>query len=176
MSTGGGNHDEPGSLEQFCRCEWPRLVGALTLYTGDPALAEDLAQETVARVCGEWDRVRSLGAPGAWAHRVAMNLAHSHFRRLRSRRRATPRLLAEQAAAGHDPDIAAALALRSAIARLPPRQQAALVLRYYADLPVRSVAEIMRCPEGTVKALTSRAIDALRRQQLLDDLPEEVTP
>jgi RNA polymerase sigma factor (sigma-70 family) len=174
MAMEGVFGGEADSLERFCRSEWPRLVGALTLYTGDWSLAEELAQETVARVCAEWGRVHRLAAPGAWAHRVAMNLAHSHFRRLQSRRRATQRLLASQPAAPEH-DVAGSLALRAAIARLPPRQQAALVLRYYIDLPVREVSEIMRCPEGTVKALTSRAMDALRRQSLLDDRPSGVT-
>jgi DNA-directed RNA polymerase specialized sigma24 family protein len=73
-----------------------------------------------------------------------------------------------------DGDVAAALALRTAVARLPDRQRAALVLRYFLDLPVRSVAEILRCPDGTVKTLTHRAISALRSQDLVDDLPIEV--
>lgn len=160
-------------LDGFCRSEWPRLVGALSLYTGDRFLAEELAQETIVRVCRDWHHVRSLAAPGAWAHRVAMNLAHSHFRRRRTAKRANDRAR-QRSEAGRDDDVASALALRSAVARLPRRQQSALVLRYFLDLPVRTVAEILRCPEGTVKGLTSRAITALRAQCLLDDVDMEV--
>ena len=146
-----------GDLDAFCRREWPRLVGALSLYTGDASLAEDLAQETIARVCQHWRRVQGLDAPGAWAHRVAVNLAHSHFRRRRVADRYDARHRASQPMDSLG-EVATALALRVAIARLPHRQQVALVARYYLDLPVRSVAQMLRCPEGTVKTLTSRAI------------------
>jgi DNA-directed RNA polymerase specialized sigma24 family protein len=71
----------PTDLTEFCEAEWPRLVGSLSLYTGDADLAEELAQEAVARVCRHWRRVRTMDAPAAWLHRVARNLAHSHFRR-----------------------------------------------------------------------------------------------
>jgi RNA polymerase sigma factor (sigma-70 family) len=60
------------------------------------------------------------------------------------------------------PDAAAVLAVRAAVARLPSRQRIAVVLRYFADLPVRDVAELMRIAEGTVKALTAQAIANLR--------------
>src|SRR4051794_33589310 len=72
--------DTLDDVDGFCRREWPRLVGALSLFTGDADLAEELAQETLARVCRDWRRVSQLAAPGAWAHRVAINLARSHFR------------------------------------------------------------------------------------------------
>ena len=73
----------PDELGAFCRAEWSRLVGALSLYTGDADLAEELAQEAVARVCRHWRKVRKMDAPAAWLHRVARNLAHSHYRRAR---------------------------------------------------------------------------------------------
>src|ERR1700681_3936800 len=117
-------------LDVFCRREWPRLVGALSLYTGDADLDEELAQETIARVCHHWGRVQRLDAPGAWAHRVAVNLAHSHFRN----RRVAERFAAQVRVP--DPgenlgDNTTAIALRTAVSRLPKRQQTALILRYY---------------------------------------------
>jgi len=75
----------------FCVAEHSRLVGALSLYCGDRTLAEELAQDALSRACRDWKKVRRLGAPGAWTHRVAINLANSHFRRaaieLRAKRR-----------------------------------------------------------------------------------------
>jgi RNA polymerase sigma-70 factor (ECF subfamily) len=62
----------------FCEAEWPRLVGALYLSTGDRALAEDLAQETLLRAFANWRRVSRLDAPGGWVHRVSLNLLRSH--------------------------------------------------------------------------------------------------
>lgn len=67
------------------------LVGALGLYTGDAALAEELAQEALARALLHWDRVGKARSPGAYVHRVAMNLANSHFRRRRAAGRALAR-------------------------------------------------------------------------------------
>jgi RNA polymerase sigma factor (sigma-70 family) len=173
MQRSGAKRTSDGDLDDFCRQEWPRLVGALSLYTGDPGLAEDLAQETIARVCQHWRRVRQLDAPGAWAHRVAVNLAHSHFRRRRVAERHDVRQ-ANSESVDSLGGIASAVAVRAAIARLPHRQQVALVARYYLDLPVRAVALILRCPEGTVKTLTHRAIANLRAAHLINDVELEM--
>lgn len=150
----------------FCRAEHPRLVGSMSLYTGDAALAEELAQEALARACRQWSQVSVMAAPGAWVHRVAINLANSHFRRLLLERRARQRIVDSQRTA--DPDVASAVAVRTAVAALPRRQRTAIVLRYFLDLPVKDVAAAMGCREGTVRALTSQAITALRRTHLLD--------
>ena len=153
----------------FCASEHPRLVGALSLYCGDRAVAEELAQDALARACRDWKRVRRLVAPGPWVHRVAINLAHSHFRRKRAEARARQRLHSTHRSEQHvEHDPATALAIRSAVASLPQRQRTALVLRYYLDLPVAQVALVMECPQGTVKTLTSKAIASLRRTLAVD--------
>ena len=157
----------PDEVSAFCRREWPRLVGSLSLFTGDGELAQELAQETLARVCRDWSKVSNLDAPGAWAHRVALNLAKSHYRHRAVARRADHRL--QPAAAIEDPDRATAIAVRNAVARLPVRQRTALVLRYFADLSVAETAETMQCPQGTVKTLTREAIRALRTMGLITE-------
>lgn len=151
--------EQDGPLE-FCRREYPRLVGSLSLYCRDPNLAEELAQDTLVRVCRDWARVRDMAAPGAWAHRVAINLANSWFRRLAAERRATRRLSVPSSYT--DPDAGDITDVRKAIHDLPERQRMAIVLRYYADLPVAQVAQIMKCAQGTVRAHTSRALVTLR--------------
>ena len=152
-------------LEDFCAGEYPRLVGALTLYCGTRATAEELAQEALIRVCQHWERVRGLQNPGAWAHRVAMNLASSHLRRVAAERRARGRLatLAESQRSAYEVEEASVERVRSAITALPRRQRRALILRYYIGLSVAEVAAEMNCPEGTVKRLTHEATKALRR-------------
>jgi RNA polymerase sigma factor (sigma-70 family) len=60
------------------------------------------------------------------------------------------------------PDAADRLAVRAAVASLPPRQRAVLVLRYFDDLSVADAAAALDCAEGTVKSLTHQAIAALR--------------
>jgi len=157
----------------FCVEEHPRLVGALSLYCGDRAVAEELAQDALARACRDWKKVRQLGAPGAWTHRVAINLAKSRFRRMSAEARAKRRLQEEQSVrndSGLDP--ATAMDIRRAVASLPRRQRTALILRYYVDMSVRDVAETMDCPEGTVKTLTSKSIDSLRQSLPLLELQE----
>jgi len=151
-----------GTVEDFCRREFPKLVGLLTLYCGDQATAEDLAQETLARVWQRWDSVHQLGSPELWARRVAVNLANSWFRRRSAGARALGRAasLVGQHEAPNEPDDE----LRRVIAGLAPRQRAVLLLRFYEDLSVTDTARLMRCREGTVKALTAQALDALRRR------------
>ncbi len=170
--------DEDANLAAFCRAEWPRLVGSMSLYLGRSDLAEDLAQEALIRVCARWDEVQQANSPSAWAHRVAFNLAKSHVRReatwARLRLRAVPRAdeLVER-------DSADALAVRAAVASLPTAQRQAVILRYFADLPIRDVAVVMECPENTVKTHVRRACARLRVSGLLngdafDEVEEEV--
>ena len=160
-------------LHEFCRAAHGPLVGAVGLFCGDLDLAEECAQEALLRVCRDWERVRSMDNPQAWAMTVACNLARSRFRHLSSLRRTLARQSALQSGSASAPDggdRADALAVRAAVAALPTRQRFALVLRYFADLSVRETAASMSCSEGTVKALTSQAIAGLRRAGLeVDD-------
>jgi RNA polymerase sigma-70 factor (ECF subfamily) len=150
------------SLIAFCEKELPKLTGSLTLYCGDPVLGEEFAQEALARLCLRWSRVRGMASPEAWVHRVAINLANSVFRRRLVERRAKHSLSTSTVV--DDPDSATAVAIRDAVSRLPRRQKTALVLRYYADLTVEDVAQLMECPPSTVKTLTRRAIQRLESQ------------
>ena len=163
-------HDVEASSElaSFCRLEYPRLVGTLSLYCGDSFVAEELAQEAIARVCRDWHRVCRMEAPGAWAHRVAINLANSHLRRRTAERKAGKKLAAQSYEQLDEPDTSTAVALRQAIAKLPRRQRTALVYRYFLDLSVREAAELMECPDGTVKTLTAKAIANLRKKDLIE--------
>lgn len=149
-------------LAQFCRREHPRLVSAVDLVTGSYPLAEDLAQETLARVCREWQRVRRMESPGGYAHRIAMNLATSTFRRRAAERRLATRLANGQPSAYDDPDSATALAVRESLQSLRPEQRKVLVLRYFLSLSIAETAEVLQMPEGTVKTHAHRGLTALR--------------
>jgi RNA polymerase sigma factor (sigma-70 family) len=158
-------------LAAFCQAEYRRLVGTLSLYCRDQHLAEELAQDVLLRVIDRWSRVRRLDCPSAWAHRVAINLANSHLRRRLAERRALRRLSGRSPATQQDADTPTALAVRAAVSGLPRRERAVVVLRFFADFPVRDVAELLAMPEGTVKTLTARALAALRATGLAE--PEE---
>lgn len=148
----------------LCAAQYPRLVGALRLHLRDDHVAEELAQEALARAYRDWTTVRAMTAPAAWILRVAFNLANSHHRRRSAQRRAHRRI----AAAGETPDTTSStddvLLVRATLARLRPRTREALILCYYADLSVAEVARLMRCPESTVKTLTRRGLMQLRAQ------------
>lgn len=168
-----GKGEAAGAEFSVCyRANFPRLLGSLILYTGDRELAMDLAQETMARAFRDWRKVSHLDAP-AWLHRVAFNLAKSAFRRRLVEWRASARLRAQRQGPHLDSDAGEAVAVRHAVASLPVRQKTALVLRYYADLSVNSTADVMGCAEGTVRALTSQALAALRRSGLAIAVEEE---
>jgi len=132
------------------------------LMTGNAKDAEDQVQETLLRVARRWNRVRSMDHPAAYARRVLINLVlHDADRRTRNRTELQPHEGAAEAA-----DEKATQALREVddlaefrwgLAQLPGRQRAVLVLRYWSDLPVAEVAEILGCSEGTVTSTASRA-------------------
>lgn len=159
----------------FCLGLRSRLVGSLTLFTGDRELGEELAHEALARAIERWDRVRVMAAPEAWVYRTAFNLAASTFRRRAIERRA----LARVAAAGPHralPDADEAIAVRAAIGSLPARQRAVIVARFYGGLSVEETAVALDCAPGTVKAHTHQAIARLRAGGLLrfEDEEEEM--
>jgi RNA polymerase sigma-70 factor (ECF subfamily) len=171
-ATGGAVADDQADLIAFCTAQHGRIVGLLSLYCGDAAVAEELAQDALARVCRDWRRVRKMDYPEGWTSRVAINLANSHFRRRAAEKRARERLASRPQPDLCAPDTAAALAVRQAVAALPPRQRTALLLHYFCDLPFARVAELMGAPEPTVKSLARRGIARLRSPEHLGN-PEE---
>lgn len=152
----------PEDAVAFFAAEYDRLVGGLGLYVGDGFLAEELAQEALLRACRRWETVSRLDSPGGWAWRVAVNLANSHFRRLRAERRARQRLAERSEQAHRDVDIAEREAVRRSVAGLPRRQKHALVLRYFLDLSAEETARRMDTSNDAVRSLTKRAVASLR--------------
>jgi RNA polymerase sigma factor (sigma-70 family) len=157
----------PDDFVLFCSIEHPRLVGALSLYCGNREVAEDVAQEALSRACARWSAVRQMAAPGAWVHRVALNLAHSHFRRARVGTRILlrpKRLVIEQM------DPTEAIAVRQAVSRLPKRQRQAITLRFYLDFSVDETAAAMATTGSSVRSLTHRAMRSLRENLADSDI------
>ncbi len=154
------DHPPGETIEGFCRRISPRLIGSLILQFDDRLVAEDLAQEALARTWERWSEVSAMASPEAWTYRVAFNLAASTRRRRRAERRAYER---NERPSPPAPDLTTErLALRSALEALPPRQRAAVVLRHYAGFSIRDSAAALGCAEGTVRSLASQGIHALR--------------
>lgn len=142
--------------------EHPRLVAMVLAMTGDRGLAEDVAQEALARAYHRWDVVGTYERPGAWVRRVAINLTTSARRRRGSERRALARIAGRRAEAVPDATDADT-DVWEVVRTLPRRQATALVLYYLADESVASVAEAMGCAEGTAKAHLHQGRAALAR-------------
>lgn len=144
-------------LMKMCSAQYAPLVGLLGLYCGDRDVAEDLAQEALIRLCRDWRKVRGIDAPEQWLRRVAINLAHSHYRRRSLERRKLSVLGQQDEHAAFESD----LETLELVKELPHREKTALLLHYYVDLTVRQVADQMDLPEGTVKTLIHRAVRRL---------------
>jgi len=153
-----GSEDDRFRLEEFCRVQYPRLVGMLGLHCGDRQTGEDLAQETLARVWRRWARVGGMDDPEQWCRRVGFNLANSWFRRQRlARRHVLP-------ATAESPAQRAGDGFARAVAGLPERQRMVVILRFYEDRSVADTACLLGIREGTVRALCAQAVARLREQ------------
>jgi RNA polymerase sigma-70 factor (sigma-E family) len=137
------------------------------LMTANVAETEDLLQETFLRVARHWNRVRSMEHPLAYARRVLINLAldgavarDRRGQELRNSDGAAQ--VVDQGSLRQLSGIDDQAEFQWALTALPPRQRAVLILRYWDDLSEQEVAEILRCPIGTVKSTTSRAVTELR--------------
>ncbi|HEX2424688.1 MAG TPA: SigE family RNA polymerase sigma factor [Actinomycetota bacterium] len=152
---------ERSSLGRLYVRDAPEAIRLAFLLTGDRALAEDLVQEAFARLVGRLRHVRDPGAFGAYLRRTIVNLATSHFRR-----RGVERAYLERSAmaleAKTNPNEELDATMHDALLRLPQRQRAAIVLRFYEDLSDVQTAEILRCSTGTARSLVSRAMKTLR--------------
>jgi RNA polymerase sigma-70 factor (sigma-E family) len=146
------------------------LLRSAYLITWDFAEAEDLVQECLFKVARRWPRVKKMERPVAYARTVLIHLALDEGKR-RSQRRSELAPEATGVLETHDDDsavrilgrIEASTDLLRVLRELPPRQRAALVLRYFDDLSEAEVARVMGCSVGTVKSTTSRALGRLRR-------------
>jgi RNA polymerase sigma-70 factor (ECF subfamily) len=151
LAAGGGV--KAGVTQEFdrlFRAEYPRLVRALTLASGDAELAADAVQDAFLQAHRHWRRVRTYRDPAAWLRRVAVN-------RLANGRRGVRRLQgflarAPRADAVAPTDVAALVDLRAAVAGLSHQQRMVVALHYLLDLPVAEVAKTMDVAAGTVRS------------------------
>jgi len=140
----------PGFVELY-QSRWVPMVRLARLVTAADPAAEELVQDAFLRVHAHWDRVDN---PPAYLRAAVVNACRNHQRRgVLERRHRLPII-----ASTDEPD-----ELRDALAALPGRQRAALVLRYYEDLPEGEIAEVLGCSVSAVKSLLHRAMQDLRK-------------
>ena len=147
-----------GEFEEFYRQERDGLYRALALTIGDTDLAAEAVDEAMVRAYPRWPRLRGYEEPAAWVYRTAFNWAVS---RLRRRRRLVTVPQVEDEEGRPDPPPADER-LVQALAALPGKQRAVVVLRYHLDWSERQVAAALGVPPGTVKSRLHRGVTALR--------------
>lgn len=153
------------NFEEFVATRLGALVRYATVVTWDAHLAEDITQDVLVRAQARWARIERLDAPEQYVKRMVVN----EFLSWRRRRAARLVLLPAESIEEHtghlgdgtdavdDRDLA-----RRLIARLPPKQRAAIALRYYEDLTDEQIGELLGCRTGTVRSYLSRGLAALR--------------
>lgn len=150
------------AFTEFAASSRSRLRNTAYLLCGDWERAADHVQEGLIRVYVAWPRLVRDGGEMAYARKAVV----SAFLDASRKRSSTERPTSEQRDRASGEDVAGTVAdraaLMAALARLPQRQRACVVLRYFEELDVRETAAVLRCSEGTVKSQTSRALASLR--------------
>ena len=144
-------HVTAARFDEFYRAEYAPMVRLARGLVDTSEVAEEIAQEAFAKVFERWDR---LDEPGGYLRTAVINGARSELRKREVRRRiglGQPR----QDPAERD-------YLVDALDGLPPKRRTALVLRFYAGMSEREIAETMGVRPGTVKSLVSRGLAELR--------------
>jgi RNA polymerase sigma-70 factor (sigma-E family) len=143
---------------------WPKLFRTALAITGDRGSAEDALQTAFAKAYASWHRVSTADHPEAYVRRMVVNEIIGS-RRHGWARRERPRETVEPVGSAPSPEtgVVERATLWAAVQKLPLRQRAVVVLRYYEDLPEAEIAEVLGCSRGTVKSQASAALANLRR-------------
>lgn len=153
------------TFEEFAATRLPGVLRFAGVLTADRALAEDVVQEVLIRVHARWNQIGAMDRPELYVRKMIVN-------EFLSWRRRSWRLLP----AGRGADVgdgisqdhafihAERAALLAELGKLPRRQCAVLVLRYYEGLSDTEIAEMLGCTPGTVRGYASRALATLRIQ------------
>ncbi len=140
-------------LEALYETEWPRLVRVAFLLTNSRHRAEEIAQDAFVRLQSTTSTVRN---PGGYLHTTVVNACRDVHRH----QCVVERSPVERS----DPFVDQHDELFDALASLPWKQHAALVLRFHLDLPEHEIAAALECRPSTVRSLTRRALAALRKE------------
>ncbi|GAA2747614.1 SigE family RNA polymerase sigma factor [Kitasatospora cinereorecta] len=162
----------PGPLDfrEFAAARGRHLVRTAFLLTGgDAYLAEDLAQETLGRVYDRWRRISRLENPAGYTQTVLVNTFLSYRRRRSSREHVTDTFAD---APGTESDPALRVTLLRALAGLPAKDRAVVVLRFWEDRSVEETATALHLTASAVRSRSGRALARLRAELGADSLSE----
>ena len=153
------------SAEAYVDAALPRLMAAAMSLTGNRHDAEDLVQDTVAKVLVHWGRVERADSADAYVRKVMVNTFVSGRRRRSSREVVSHELVTADRVAQRPGGTASPEdrdEMWTLLATLTPRQRAVLVLRYYDDLPDAAIAEVLGCSAVSVRVTAHKALARLR--------------
>ncbi|BCL24665.1 SigE family RNA polymerase sigma factor [Streptomyces tuirus] len=160
-------------FDEFAAARWSTLLHVARLLTGgDRQRAEDLVQEALVKLWFAWPKIADQ-APEAYVRTVLVRLAARSARRRWWGERPVEQLPDRPGPVDVSSAVAERSRLEGALAQLSPNQRAAVVLRYYEDLPEAQVAQALGCPVGTARSHASRGVARLR--QILSDAVRPVT-
>ncbi|WP_026877038.1 SigE family RNA polymerase sigma factor [Jiangella gansuensis] len=163
---------DEASYREFVGARRRTLLRTAFLLTGDWHAAEDVVQETLAKVYVSWRKVRRREDAVGYARRTLLNAYIDSTRRPWRREHAVD-TVPDRVGHGDPADLGAPDTrdrLMAALARVPARQRAVLVLRFWEDLSVEQVAELLDCSSGNVKSQTARGLERLRELLGADEL------
>ncbi len=152
-----------------------RLLKTAWLLTGDWHLAEDLLQSALAKTSLAWHRIERWESVDAYVRRALVTTYASWWRRKWRGESPTRELPEQLTATDAYNEVDLRESVRRALAELPPRQRAVVVLRYFDDLSEADTAAALGCSVGAVKSHASRALARLRESSLLGSLVSEGT-
>jgi RNA polymerase sigma-70 factor (ECF subfamily) len=145
------------AFDEFCRREYPRLVGSIGLIVGNIDVAADAVSEALARAWNRHQRGEDPEVLGAWIRVVALNIARSQHRHRLVEERHLPRLLPTVRANTDHEGWGLSVDVKNALANLPRRQREVAVLHFILDLSVDRIAEDLGLAPSTVKTSLQRA-------------------
>jgi RNA polymerase sigma-70 factor (sigma-E family) len=122
--------------------------------------ADDLVQAAITKLYVHWPKAKAADSMDAYARAIVVREFLEERRSSWVRRVTLTSQLPDRPAGGTDQETS--LDMQAALAGLPPRQRATLVLRFYCDLPVDQAAQVLGCTPGTVKSQTAKALNSLR--------------
>ncbi|QLQ10310.1 MAG: SigE family RNA polymerase sigma factor [Nocardioidaceae bacterium] len=144
-------------FSEYVAARRPALVRTVVLLGCPQPDAEDVVQTALTKCLRHWRRVQRADRPEAYVHRVLVNtLADARKRRWNGE--LPTQTLPD---AGHEADVTTGIAVRQALAAMDSGQREVLVLRYYADLSEREIADLLGIAPGTVKSRASRGLATL---------------
>lgn len=148
----------------YVEASWSRLFRTAYALCGDRAEAEDLLQDVLVKAYGSWGRVCRAADRDAYVRRMLVNQLTSWRRRPRHRAEVPTAEPPDRGAAGHEVAVTESAAMWQALAALPARRRAVVVLRYYEGLSEREIADLLGIAQGTVKSQCSAALRSLRER------------